>query len=249
MQAVTSVDLNADVGRGANDVAGIAIEGSLLAAGDLGPYVACGGHAGDEDSMPRHRWGRWHSACTWARPVMSDRAGFGRQADADETDLPRHGRRAVAHQLTDFVRVCEEQGAALRSVKAHGALYGEVAKAGDEFEALLAAVRRHCPPGTFLVLPAGSAAVAAAAGGRSAIPGPWRGSADDRATAEDGTLVDPPARHGTQSARDPERAARQAMKLVGEVGRSTPCVCTGTRPARWRWPRPCGARSTRRAWR
>ncbi len=94
-----------------------------------------------------------------------------------------------------------------------------MAKAGDAFEALLAAVRLRCPPDTMLVLPAGSAAVARCR--QQGVPFLAEGFCD-RAYAEDGTLVD--RSRANSVLHDPEQAARQGVKLVGGGTIDTLCV-------------------------
>ncbi len=95
MQAVTSVDFNADVGE-ANDEAGIAIERSLLAF-VTSVHIACGGHAGDEDSM-RATVGAALAlgVQVGAHPSYPDRAGFGRRPMPMENRLLAD---AVSNQL------------------------------------------------------------------------------------------------------------------------------------------------------
>ena len=72
-------------------------------------------------------------------------------------------------------------------MKAHGALYEEVAKGGAVYETLRDAVRDTCPAGTVLVLPSGCRAMAMAL--RDDVGAREEGFCD-RAYRPDGGLVD-----------------------------------------------------------
>ncbi len=72
-----TIDLNADVGE-ATDAEGIEVERALLAL-VTSVHVACGGHAGDEDSMAATVGAALEcSVRVGAHPSYPDRAGFGR---------------------------------------------------------------------------------------------------------------------------------------------------------------------------
>lgn len=210
-----SVDFNADVGE-ANDEEGIAIERSLFSF-VTSVHVACGGHAGDESSMRATVDAALsHGVSVGAHPSYPDREGFGRRPMTMARQLLAD---ELANQLTVFAGVCEQGGALLRSVKPHGALYGEVGQAGQALEALRAAVQMSCPEDTVLVLPAGSPAVALCR--QQGLPVLEEGFCD-RAYYDDGTLVDRSKPNAVL--RDPEQAARQAVKLVGGGTIDTLCV-------------------------
>ena len=80
----------------------------------------------------------------------------------------------------------------------------------------------------------------------------------DRGYRADGSLV--PRGEPGALLDDPAEVAERAVRLARRRRRSTavdgsararrtrhPCACTATRPARWRWPAPCGRRWTPRA--
>ena len=94
---------------------------------------------------------------------------------------------SLAGQLRALDRVCRAAGTSLESVKAHGALYEEVAKGGAVYETLRDAVRDTCPAGTVLVLPSGCRAMAMAL--RDDVGAREEGFCD-RAYRPDGGLVD-----------------------------------------------------------
>src|SRR5258708_4602461 len=85
--------------------------------------IACGGHAGDEQTMrttigQAMKWG----LAIGAHPGYDDRANFGRI----ELDLPpKEIARMVLDQLQAFGRIAKELTAHVTHVKAHGALYNQ----------------------------------------------------------------------------------------------------------------------------
>ncbi len=119
-----------------------------------------------------------------AHPSYPDREGFGRvPLQMERADL----EVSLVGQLRALDRVCRAAGTTLESVKAHGALYEEVAKGGAVYETLRDAVREACPPGTVLVLPSGCRAMAMAL--RDDMAAREEGFCD-RAYRPDGGLVD-----------------------------------------------------------
>ena len=82
-----TIDLNADVGE-ATDVAGLAVERTLMGL-VTSVHVACGGHAGDDDTMQATVAAALeHDVGVGAHPSYPDRAGFGRQPmDIDRAEL------------------------------------------------------------------------------------------------------------------------------------------------------------------
>ncbi|HWE54422.1 MAG TPA: 5-oxoprolinase subunit PxpA [Acidimicrobiales bacterium] len=188
------VDLNADLGEGAGT------DHELLAI-VTSTSVACGGHAGDEESM---RWvtaqAATHGVVVGAHPSYPDREGFGRRAiDIDGTDLVA----AVTGQVSVLMSLSARP---VRFVKAHGALYNRAAADASVAGSLVdVAADRGLP----LLCP-----------GRSEI---WRVAMDrgvacfaeafaDRAYAPDGSL----AARGTPGAviDDPGVVAERAVRLV-----------------------------------
>jgi UPF0271 protein len=141
-----------------------------------------------------------------AHPSYPDREGFGRRP----LDLaPGELTSSLRAQLGDFRTVAYSCGTTVHSVKAHGALYGEVAAGGEGYRALVDAVKEECPPGTALVLRAGSPAVALA---RSAGFAVLEEGFCDRAYGPDGELVSRQVAGAVYD--DPARAVHQALGLV-----------------------------------
>ena len=137
MSRKRTVDLNADVGE-ATDASGIDVERTLLALVTTA-HIACGGHAGDADSMAATvDTALEHSVRIGAHPSYPDRDGFGRQpVTIDQAEL----RAALHGQLAGLARVARSAGTTVDSVKAHGMLYEEVAKGGVVYETFRDAVR------------------------------------------------------------------------------------------------------------
>jgi UPF0271 protein len=200
-----SIDLNADVGE-ADDDAGRAIEIGLLAL-VTSAHIACGGHAGDDESMRATvQAARRAGVQVGAHPSYPDRAGFGRRPMAMATAALAS---SLAEQIGALIGVATSLGTNVCSVKPHGALYGQVGGDAATFEALVGVLGELCDPDTPLVLPAGSPAVRWA--GKAGIAVLEEGFAD-RAYTADGGLV---ARRQPGSVySDPTRAAAQALGLA-----------------------------------
>jgi 5-oxoprolinase (ATP-hydrolysing) subunit A len=200
-----SIDLNADVGE-ATDEPGIATERALMSLVTTA-NVACGGHAGDEASMTATVAAAVeHGVQVGAHPSYPDREGFGR----NPMDIDRMALRAsLVDQLGALEEVCRAAGAPMGSVKAHGAMYEEVAKGGAIYQVLRDAMHGVCAPDTVLVLPSGCAAMAAVL--RDGVPAREEGFCD-RAYRHDGGLVD----RGEPGAvfTEPAAGAEQAVSLA-----------------------------------
>ena len=200
-----TIDLNADVGE-ASDEPGIAVEQAMLGLVTTG-HIACGGHAGDAASMQRMiETALAAGVHVGAHPSYPDRDGFGRRPmEIGAEDL----QTSLSEQIGALVALATSLGATVRSVKAHGALYGEVGRGGISCEALRAAMRQHCEADTALVLPAGSPAVARVR--QDGMP-VFEEGFSDRAYAPDGGLL--PRYQAGSVYDDPARAAAQAVGLV-----------------------------------
>jgi UPF0271 protein len=211
----SSVDLNADVGE-ATDEDDVATERALLRL-MTSVNIACGGHASDEQSMRETVRAALDAGVeVGAHPSYPDRAGFGRR----RLTLPAAQLEAsLRAQLRRLAAVCASCGTTMTTVKPHGALYAEVATGGVALETLRAAMADTCAPGTALVLPFGSPAVAAcrAAGDVVRAEGFC-----DRAYASDGSLLDRSVEGAVL--RDPQQAARQAVALAEGDAVDTLCI-------------------------
>ncbi len=218
MAAHRSIDLNADVGE-ATDAAGIDVERALLAL-VTSVHVACGGHAGDEDTMAATVGAALEcSVRVGAHPSYPDRAGFGRSPMAiDRGELSV----SLCEQLQALGRVCRSAGTVIDSVKAHGALYEEVAKGGAVYETFRDAVRVSVGESAALVLPSACRAMAMVL--RDGVEAREEGFCD-RAYRADGGLVDRAVAGAVLG--DPDVAAAQALGLArGAVVADDGCVLT-----------------------
>lgn len=199
------VDLNADLGETvdgmptADDEAMFAVISSA--------NVACGGHAGDADSMRAsvERAARFGVA-VGAHPSYDDRANFGRvRRDPPPSQL----RASVAAQLDALAAA----GADLRYVKPHGALYHAVIDDAAQAGAVIAAVADHSArlgrALPVLGLP-GAIAEAAASAGLPFVHEAFL----DRGYESTGGLV-PRDRPGAL-VDDPARVADRVVRLVRE---------------------------------
>lgn len=125
------LDLNADLGEGIGDDA--AMLGIVSSAN-----VACGGHAGDADTMRATvRAARERSVIVGAHPGFADRENFGRRRlllPPEELDA------SIRAQVRMLVEIAEEEGWPVRYVKLHGALANMAAEEPAVMALCLAAV-------------------------------------------------------------------------------------------------------------
>jgi UPF0271 protein len=200
-----TIDLNADVGEAA-DVAGVEVERTLLGL-VTSVHVACGGHAGDDDSMKATVAAALEQGVRiGAHPSYPDRSGFGRRPlDIDRSELGA----SLSEQVGALDRICRAAGTTVRSVKAHGALYEEVAKGGAVYETFRDAVRDSVGEDAALVLPSGCRALAMVL--RDGMTAREEGFCD-RAYRRDGGLVDRAEAGAVLT--DPGEAADQAVTLA-----------------------------------
>ncbi|GGY56893.1 5-oxoprolinase subunit PxpA [Parvularcula lutaonensis] len=196
---MTTIDLNADLGEGVpSDAAMMRYLSSC--------NIACGGHAGDEDSMRTTlRAAKQAGVCAGAHPSYPDRDGFGRRSlDIGIRELTD----SLAEQVRALARVASEEGVTLTHLKPHGALYNDAAKRA-QLAAVLASVAAGDLEGAALVGPPSSelARAAAEAGIRFVAEGFC-----DRSYRPDGSLT-PRSEQGAVIA-DQARRAEQALRLA-----------------------------------
>ena len=199
------LDLNADVGEGDPDA-----DAALLPL-VTSANVACGRHAGDPGTMRTTvALAVRHGVAVGAHPGYDDRANFGRRpmhlSAADLNDL-------LVEQLGAIDAIARSEGAILRHVKPHGALYNQAETDGALADAIIGAIRAF-DPNLRLVGRARSAMADSAA----AVGHPFTAEAfADRRYRADGSLV-PRSQRGAVLT-DPEEVVRQVRSLVthGEV--------------------------------
>lgn len=199
------LDLNADVGEGDRQA-----DEKLLPL-ITSANIACGVHAGDAQTMRATVVLAVNQAvAVGAHPGYDDRENFGRRpmqlAEADIIDL-------LLYQLGALDAIARSEGASLRHVKPHGALYNQAETDGTLAHAIIVAVRAFDPT-LRLIGRAGSAmADAAAAVGHPFTPEAFA----DRRYRVDGSLQ-PRSEPGSVLTQADE-VARQVRSLIthGEV--------------------------------
>jgi UPF0271 protein len=146
------VDLNSDLGEGAGQDAALM---PLITSAN----IACGGHAGDADTMRATvELARRHSVAIGAHPGLEDRENFGRR---ELPVPPALVEASVLAQIRSLEQIVSSCGARLTHVKPHGALYNLAARDVVLARAVAAAVYQ-ADPGLILVGLAGSQLLAAA---------------------------------------------------------------------------------------
>ena len=113
-----TIDINVDMGEGLDNES------------DLMPYIAscniaCGGHAGSQESMYKVvSLALEHRVKIGAHPSFPDKENFGREPMNMSYSALFF---ALKHQLDDFMKVLDETRASLHHIKPHGALYNMAA--------------------------------------------------------------------------------------------------------------------------
>lgn len=115
------LDLNLDAGESAASLAS-GLEASLYDC-VTSVNVACGGHAGNEEIMRACvSLARERGLAIGAHPSFPDRENFGRR----KIEIPMDELfESLSHQVRALKEICAAEGAALRHLKPHGALYNE----------------------------------------------------------------------------------------------------------------------------
>ncbi len=133
-----SIDLNCDLGEtldGAID--------AVLMSHISSCNIACGGHAGDRQTMARTvQSALVNGVQIGAHPSYPDRHHFGRRS----LDLPiDHLVAVIIEQCGRLAEVAAQEGGQVRHVKPHGALYHDLARDPDKADAVLHAIRSLDP--------------------------------------------------------------------------------------------------------
>ena len=204
---MSTVDLNADLGEGDScDAELLTIVSSC--------NIACGGHAGDEDSMRATvALAISNNVAIGAHPSYPDRDGFGRRSAYSSGDELRD---SIIAQISALNSVARDQGATLSHVKPHGALYNDAVN-DRELSDLIANCIAAAAPGTaFVGLPDSEMQHAASGHSLEFVAEGFI----DRAYRDDGQLVprsEPGAVH-----KSLDLVLPQAVSLVGKV--DTLCI-------------------------
>lgn len=111
------IDINCDVGEGT-------VNEALLFPFISSCNIACGGHAGDDDSMREAvRFAKKNNLKIGAHPSYPDRSNFGRL----HVEMPAGElKAAIREQLSALDKILLQEKAILHHIKAHGALYNDL---------------------------------------------------------------------------------------------------------------------------
>ena len=204
MKRVREIDLNADVGEGFGPYA-IGDDEALLRVVSSA-NIACGYHAGDPHTMRKTVALCFaHGVAIGAHPGLPDRMGFGRRemriSAGEAADW-------LLYQIGALQAIAAAEGAAVRHVKLHGALYHMASQDADLAAAVVRAVRSadrrlllYGPPGSMLAHEAEAVGTVFVAEGFA-----------DRAYRADGRLV--PRHEPGAVLEQPNQALAQAISLA-----------------------------------
>jgi len=200
----STVDLNADLGEGFG-VWRLGDDEALLGV-VTSANVACGFHAGDPTTMRRVCAGAADAGVALGAQVSyRDLAGFGRRfIDVDPGELAAD----VLYQLAALDGIARAEGARVRYVKPHGALYNATVAHEAQARAVVEAVRAYDAALPVLGLP-GSALLRAA---ESAGLRPVAEGFADRGYTADGGLV--PRREPGALVHDATEVAARAVRMA-----------------------------------
>jgi UPF0271 protein len=138
MESVKRIDLNCDMGEEPEAIADGTQEALMRSITSVN--IACGGHAGDEQTMKTtiEQALRWKLAIG-AHPGYPDRANFGRL----ELKMSPHAvADSVCEQVRTLASVAAACGAKLVHVKPHGALYNQAVKNRELAAAIVEGVKK-----------------------------------------------------------------------------------------------------------
>jgi 5-oxoprolinase (ATP-hydrolysing) subunit A len=205
------IDLNCDMGELPDAAHEAALMEHITSAN-----IACGGHAGDEDTMERTaRLAIERGVRIGAHPGYPDRANFGRIEVAMTAD---EIAATVQEQIRRLEAVVTRLGGSIVHVKPHGALYNVAVKNGEVARAIgegVAAWNANIP--IF-----GLAASPMLDVWREMGLKPVGEAFADRRYEPDGTLRN--RKYPDALITDPSAAAAQALRLAREGKAQTICV-------------------------
>jgi UPF0271 protein len=200
-----SIDINCDLGEGAG-------HDPELMRFVSSANVACGGHAGDDDTMRETiALAKKHGVSVGAHPGYPDKANFGREPlKMDPLALVEE----VAAQIRALVDIASAAGVKVRHVKAHGALYNQADRDVEIARSIASGIYDDARGAGLLVFAAPRSALLDAA--KAMDMRVAREGFIDRAYEPDGTLRSrklPGAVH-----TDPKIAAAQAIGFIRDGG-------------------------------
>lgn len=170
------IDINADIGEGFLFDEEIMQKVSSC-------NIACGGHTGTDNSMRATiRLAVKHGVTIGAHPSYPNPEVFGREV----MDIPDEMlKKVIREQILTLIRIAREEGAFVRYVKPHGALYNK-ASVDRDMALLLVSIIQQIEPSVALMGLAGSVLEEEAKKGHLIF---LREGFADRRYHDDGTLV------------------------------------------------------------
>ncbi|WP_114856177.1 LamB/YcsF family protein [Brachybacterium sp. YJGR34] len=205
------LDLNADLGEGLGPWT-MGDDEALLEVVTTA-NVACGGHAGDPGTMrAAARAAAARSVAITAHVAYPDLLGFGRRfLDISPDDLTDQ----VIVQVGGLQAIAAAEGAPVRGIKPHGALYSALAHHTGQAEAVVQALQELGGRLPLVAAPGAAVVDLARAAGIEVV---LEGFAD-RAYRADGTLA--PRHEPGAVLTDPVAVAAQATSIATERGART----------------------------
>lgn len=172
-----NIDLNADLGEG--QPFDLELMGIISSAS-----IACGGHAGDDNTMAAALTGAKNAKIvTGAHPSFEDKENFGRM----RLHIPTHQIVAqVERQLRNILNIAADVGQTISYVKLHGAMYNWASKDVEFARELFLAINEIDPSLKIMALDNSAQILAARSIGLETINEAFV----DRAYDRDGLLVD-----------------------------------------------------------
>jgi UPF0271 protein len=138
---VARIDINADLGEG--DLYDVELLGIVSSCN-----IACGGHAGDVQSMKKTvQAAIENGVAPGAHPAYPDPEGFGRRSGFLVGDALY---QSLTEQVAALMEIAAQFGAKLTHVKPHGALYNDAVR-DPELADVIAKVTAEAPAGPKLV--------------------------------------------------------------------------------------------------
>jgi UPF0271 protein len=204
-----SIDLNADLGEGgANDAALLELVTSA--------NIACGGHAGDDETMRRTiNLARASGVAIGAHPGYEDRKDFGRVAMV----LPLEEITAlVRRQVEKLASFASDAGSRIHHVKPHGALYNQASRDPLLAAAVVKGVTAISPDLILYALRNSALSDAGRAAGLTV----WHEGFADRRYRDDGSLM--PRGEPGAVIKDVETAVAQALEIASGGTVETLCI-------------------------
>jgi len=198
------IDLNCDMGEIPEAIADGTQEALMRSV--TSANVACGGHAGDEQTMRTTiQQALRAGVAIGAHPGYPDRENFGR---LDLKMTPNEVAESVFQQVRALAQVAENCGAPVMHVKPHGALYNQAVRNRELASAIAEGVARWRRDVVMVGLAGSPMLDVFQKAGFAVAPEAFA----DRRYEPDGTLRS--RKFEDALIRDPKEAARQAFGMV-----------------------------------